>query len=53
MAKFSKIPEKFDKQNFGKKDAFSGKKLRFCKSFKSKMQLKIAHRTTPYFYERV
>jgi hypothetical protein len=26
MAKFSKIPEKFDKQNFGKKDAFSGKK---------------------------
>jgi len=26
MAKFSKIPEKFDKQNFGKKDAFRGKK---------------------------
>ena len=53
MAKFSKIPEKFDKQNFEKKMLFAAKKLRFCKSFKSKMELKIAHRTTAYFYERV
>jgi len=28
MANFSKFPEKFDKQNFEKKDAFSGEKLR-------------------------
>ena len=34
MAKFSKIPEKFDKQNFGKKDAFSGKKkIEILKNF--------------------
>jgi hypothetical protein len=33
MAKFSKIPEKFDKQNFGKKDAFRGKKIKILKKF--------------------
>ena len=33
MAKFSKIPEKFDKQNFEKKMLFAAKKIKILKKF--------------------
>jgi len=36
MADFSKIPEKFIKEHFEEKCAFSGSKLRFSKCFKAK-----------------
>ena len=40
MAKFSKIPEKFDKQNFGKKDAFRGKKIKILQKFSKQNAIK-------------
>ncbi|GEM_PF-4984774 len=33
MAKFSKIPEKFDKQNFEKKMFFAAKKIKILQKF--------------------
>jgi len=33
MAKFSKIPEKFDKQNFGKKMLLAAKKIKILQKF--------------------